>query len=516
MPNYLSPGVYIEEIPSGSKPIQSAGTSVCAFVGFTERRPEGNKGEPVLITSWTQYTANFGSFVAGAMLPMSVYGYFLNGGGICFVQSLMAAEEAAARANSPARKPFLQVPARSAELGPSLEIETKSSGPVSVTVADPPPGSPEDQFTVTVHGPGGAEETFNNVTFEKKKGSRHVVDVVNRESKLIKLIELESVAPLAERRPAVNTYTLPAPEVAGTSLVSTKSFEGDMSARIGLAGLEAIEQITMVCVPDLMAGYMSGQLSREDVKAVQLAVIAHCEKMKDRFAILDCLPDLNVQQMDDWRMKEAGYDSQFAAMYYPWIWVANPMANGSGPSSIKIPPSGHVAGLYARVDTERGVHKAPANEILRGALRLELDVSKGEQDILNPHGINCIRSFPGRGIRVWGARTLSSDSAWRYINVRRLFSMIEESVYEGTQWVVFEPNDMDLWARVKRTITAYLTTVWRSGALFGASPDEAFFVKCDAENNPADTRDAGMLVVEVGIAPVKPAEFVIFRFSQIS
>lgn len=516
MPNYLSPGVYIEEVPSGSKPIQSAGTSVCAFIGFTEKRPAGNQGEPVLVTSWTQYTTLFGGFVAGAMLPLSVYGYFLNGGGICFIQSLMAAEETAAKSGSSARKPSLQLPARGADIGPSLDIETKSSGPVSITVADPPPGSPDDQFTLTVHGPGGAEEVFNNLTFERKKGSRYAVDVVNKESKLIKLAEIESPAPLAERRPVLNTYNLPAPQAATSALVSTKSFEGDLSARVGLAGLEAIEQITMVCVPDVMSGYLSGQLTREDVKAVHLAVLAHCEKMKDRFAILDALPDLSPQQVDDWRMKEAGYDSAFAALYYPWIWVANPMANGSGPSSIKIPPSGYVAGLYARVDSERGVHKAPANEILRGVLRLEMEVSKGEQDILNPHSINCIRSFPGRGIRVWGARTLSSDSAWRYINVRRLFSMIEESVYEGTQWVVFEPNDMDLWARVKRTITAYLTTVWRSGALFGATPDEAFFVKCDAENNPADVRDAGMLVVEVGIAPVKPAEFVIFRFSQIS
>ncbi len=517
MPNYLSPGVYIEEVDRGSKPIQSAGTSVCAFIGFTERRPPGNRGEAVLVTSWSQYTNAFGGFVPGALLPLSVYGYFLNGGGICYVQSLMSAEEQMAQqsGSSSSKKPSLPMPAKNSELGASLTVEPKGTKEVTITVGDPPPGSPDDQFTLTVKGADGTEEVFGNVTFEKKRGSRNVVDVVNKESKLIKLTEIASEAPLAERRPAVGTYTLPASESKdSSSLVAPSTFEGDLTERVGLAGLEAVEEITMVCVPDVMSGYLSGQLSREDVKAVHLAVIAHCEKMKDRFAILDALPDLNPQSVNDWRMKEAGYDTQFAALYYPWIWVANPLAADGGPSAIKIPPSGYVAGMYARVDSERGVHKAPANEILRGVLRLELNVSKGEQDILNPNGINCIRSFPGRGIRVWGARTLSSDASWRYINVRRLFSNIEESVYDGTQWVVFEPNDMDLWARVKRTISAYLTNVWRSGALFGATADEAFFVKCDAELNPPEVRDAGMLIVEVGISPVKPAEFVIFRFSQ--
>jgi len=227
--------------------------------------------------------------------------------------------------------------------------------------------------------------------------------------------------------------------------------------------------------------------------------------------ILDAPADMKAQRVLEWRMNDAGYDSKYAALYYPWIWVQNPSGNGQ----IKVPPSGHVAGVYARVDQERGVHKAPANEIMRGVLSLELQVTHGEQGLLNVKGINCIRSFPGRGIRIWGARTLSSDMSWNYVNVRRLFCMIEESIYEGTQWVVFEPNDMDLWERVKRTITAFLTRVWRDGALFGSTPEEAFYVKCDSELNPPEVRDAGQLVVEIGLAPVKPAEFVIFRFSQM-
>ena len=162
------------------------------------------------------------------------------------------------------------------------------------------------------------------------------------------------------------------------------------------------------------------------------------------------------------------------------------------------------------------MHKAPANEIVRGAISLELNLTRAEHDQLNPIGINCIRTFPGRGIRVWGARTLSSDPAWRYLNVRRLFNYIEESILLGTQWVVFEPNDLDLWERVKRTIGAFLVRTWRDGALFGASPAEAFYVKCDGENNTAESIDAGQLIVDIGIAPVKPAEFVIFRLAQFS
>jgi len=179
-----------------------------------------------------------------------------------------------------------------------------------------------------------------------------------------------------------------------------------------------------------------------------------------------------------------------------------------------MPPSGHMAGVWARSDGERGVHKAPANEVVRGVLGLGLSLTSPEQGVLNPVGVNCIRSFPGRGIRVWGARTLSSDASWRYLNVRRLFNYVEKSIFNGTQWVVFEPNNMDLWERVKRDIKAFLTRVYMDGALFGATADQAFFVKCDAENNPQATRDAGQLIVDIGIAPVKPAEFVIFRIGQ--
>jgi hypothetical protein len=179
-----------------------------------------------------------------------------------------------------------------------------------------------------------------------------------------------------------------------------------------------------------------------------------------------------------------------------------------------IPPGGHIAGIYARSDIERGVHKAPANEIVRGAVELQFPLTSGEQDILNPRGVNCLRKFRGRGIRVWGARTTSSDSLWKYVNVRRLFLYIEESIEEGTQWVVFEPNNEKLWARVRQSITAFLTTLWRAGWLMGTKAEEAFFVKCDRSTMTQDDIDNGRLICVIGIAPVKPAEFVIFRIAQ--
>jgi len=286
-------------------------------------------------------------------------------------------------------------------------------------------------------------------------------------------------------------------------------FTGDVTIRSGMEGLEIAEDVTMVCCPDLMAAYQTGAIDRDGVKAVQLAMIAHCERMGDRVAILDPLPDLSPQEVKAWREREAGYDSKYAALYYPWIKVA-----GSNGKPLTVPPSGHLAGVYARSDNERGVHKAPANEVLRGVLEAATPITKGEQDTLNPSGVNCLRSFTGRGLRVWGARTLSSDPAWRYINVRRLFNYVEKSIEHGTQWIVFEPNDPDLWARVKRDVEAFLTGAWREGMLFGRTPSEAFFVKCDEELNPPDVRDRGQLFINVGLAPVKPAEFVVFRLSQ--
>jgi phage tail sheath protein FI len=332
---------------------------------------------------------------------------------------------------------------------------------------------------------------------------------VKAASQLIELIETASAPSV---RPANGTVTLVSASATPARL-EPSDYVGDVADRTGFGGLETIDEITMICVPDVMAAYQKGAIDLEGVKAVQTAMIAHCELMADRIAIIDPPPDMSPQAVLNWRQNDASYDSKFAALYWPWLKVYDPASN----ANIFVPPSGHMAGIWGRNDDTRGVHKAPANETVRGVVAVGSDLTSREQELLNPVGINCVRSFPGRGIRVWGARTLAAtETEWRYINVRRLFNYLEESILNGTQWVVFEPNDPALWARVRRTITAFLTNEWRKGALFGLTPDEAFYVKCDSETNPPDVVDAGQLVCEIGVAPVKPAEFVIFRLAQFS
>lgn len=509
-PEYLSPGVYVEEIDKGTKPIEGVGTACAAFVGFAEQGPVN---QPTFIPNFTEFVNTFGGFIKGGYLAPAVYGYFQNGGGRCYVTRLPGAEgEEEAEAKAVAALPSAAEP--SVE---SLVVTALEAGPagaeISVEVAKPSGEDvPEDQFDLIVRR-GGTEEVFEKLSFSKAKSARNVEDVVNKESTLIKVALKGATLSMAERVPAPGKYSLAVAEVTTTALapVSAEVIVGDAAERSGLSGFEVADDVTMLCVPDLMALYKGGAISMEGVKAVQLAMIAHCENMKDRFAILDCPPGLNPQQMKEWRMDTAGYDTKYGAVYYPWLRIANPAGNGE---SVLVPPSGHMAGIYARSDNERGVHKAPANEVVRGAMAVEMQITKGEQDILNPISVNCIRAFPGRGIRVWGARTLTSDASWRYINVRRLFNFVEKSIERGTQWIVFEPNDPNLWARIRRDITAFLTNVWRSGALFGPTPSQAFYVKCDEELNPQSVRDLGQVIIEIGMAPVKPAEFVIFRISQ--
>ncbi len=511
MPEYLSPGVYIEEVNSGARPIEGVGTAMAAFVGMA---PSGPANRPVLITNWTQYVETFGALeesgrrnphLNGSYLSHAVYGFFLNGGGRCYVTRIAPAGST----DTPPRQP-LQITSRSSRAVPSFSIEAKTDSQEDIQVEIAPPTAedpPEGTFTLRVKM-GTVEESYENVSIGKRPGTTNVAEAVAN-SVLITVVESQAGGTLADRAPQVGTYLLAAPASATVPAVQPSSFVGDVTERSGMEGLEVAEDVTMVCCPDIMAAYQAGALDREGVKAVQLAMIAHCERMGDRIAILDPLPDLNPQEVKRWREVESNFDSKYAALYYPWIKIAGPDGQ-----SIAVPPSGHIAGIYARSDAERGVHKAPANEVIRGALEAVTQITKGEQDTLNPSGVNCLRSFTGRGLRVWGARTLSSDPAWRYINVRRLFNYVEESIEQGTQWVVFEPNDEDLWARVRRDVEAFLTGVWRDGALFGSTPDQAFFVKCDAEINPPDVRDRGQLFIDIGLAPVKPAEFVVFRMSQ--
>lgn len=283
-----------------------------------------------------------------------------------------------------------------------------------------------------------------------------------------------------------------------------------------LAQFEPVDEIALVAAPGI-----TGDTERA-------AMVIHCrQKTKDRFAIFDCAEtvetggELDLTLLDPSNTSNVLPDnSDFAAFYFPWIEVFDPVSKIQNPSSsgrIFVPPSGYMAGIYARVDNERGVHKAPANEVVLGALGLKYQISKAQQDGLNPQGVNVIRDLNGN-IRVWGARTIggNANADLKYINVRRTLLFLSESIDEGTQWVVFEPNTPALWQKISRNITAFLSNVWRSGALFGTTQAEAFYVKCDAETNPPELRELGQVVTEIGVAIVRPAEFVIFRISQFS
>jgi phage tail sheath protein FI len=519
MPTYAAPGVYVEEVPSSQKVLTAAATAIAAFVGFTELAPNDDPSDPDgvkprLVTSWTQFEQLYGSFKNGCMLPLSVYGYFQNGGTIAYIVRIPN--------TTPAGEPAqLSLPAADRALGKPLTV-TSIEPDANLTVVVETAAEDEESetegpspFTLLVREGTSVVESYPDLTLTP--GDRNAETVVNATSTRVKVkvdladgVDLSSVMEIL--KPGVFALEKAAPvQVA----VSGKKFAGSESARTGINGLAIAEEVTMVLVPDLItaATKADGTLDLGMWKAVQTALIGHCELEGNRMAILDSPPGMTPQQIKEWRSDIAMYDSQFAAFYYPWIKVDNP-AGTNGDREMFVPPSGHIAGVWARTDDTRGVWKAPANDTIRGCLDIERPISKNEQGLLNPIGINCIRPFGTRGIRIWGARTLSSDSDWRYINVRRLFNMIESTILDGTQWAVFEPNDMKLWEGVSRTLTGFLTGLWKSGALFGASPDQAFYVKCDGETNPPESIDEGKLVVEVGLAPVKPAEFVIFRISQ--
>ena len=517
---YLTPGVYVEEVSSSSATLSAGATAVAAFVGFTAKAPTDDPSDPEgvkprLVTNWTQFENLFGGFVPGIMLPHSVYGYFNNGGTLAYIVRIpntIPATESGVRA----------LVSGDRSLGTAIEVTTvEPNAPISIAVTpeEAAADAADDAaptFKIDVVEGGKIVESFPNLTLAK--GDRQAEAIVNKESTKVKLatkIDTDKLVNDLASIPA-GVYSIE-PAAATTTPVAGKAFSGSESARTGINGLVIADDVTMVIVPDLItaATKEDGSVDLNMWKSVQLALINHCEGQANRMAVLDAPPGMSPQQVKEWRADVAMYDSQFAAFYYPWIKVSNPASIDASDTEIMVPPSGHMAGIWARTDDTRGVWKAPANEVVRGALDVENNITKGEQGLLNPMGINCIRPFGTRGIRVWGARTLSSNTDWTYINVRRLFNMIETAIMNGTQYAVFEPNDQQLWEGLKRTVGSFLRGLWRDGALFGATAEQAFYVKCDSETNPPESIDLGRVIVEVGISPVKPAEFVIFRIAQI-
>jgi uncharacterized protein len=517
MPEYLSPGVYVEEISRGPRPIEGVGTSTAGFAGPTERGPES----PRLITSWLDFQRWYGGHIPDvSYLAYAVQGYFENGGQRCFVTRVTGNDATAAfaqvgdlnliafgrgiwgnnirvkieaAANSTARNPMLKVSILYYRSFPQNFVDPT----VSANATNPDRRTPD------------VLEVYDNLT-HTPGDSNNIETVLNSASKLVRAFW-------------ANANPQP-PPIAGFDAgvlqqgtdgtpIGIDDFRGDLNVipnpidpnsellgrSRGLEGLETVDEVTLLLVPDQARSALYDVLN--------LDIVGQCERLKDRFAVLSVR-----QGQSDAGNLNLPTDTQYGALYHPWIWIYDVSTNARR----LIPPAGHIAGIMARTDVERGVHKAPANEIVRSALELEFPITKGAQDILNPRGVNCIRDFrsDGRGIRLWGARTMSSDGMWKYVNVRRLFIFIEESIDESTQWVVFEPNDQLTWDAVRRSISDFLRRLWKNGALFGATEEEAFFVRCDRTTMTQDDIDNGRLICYIGVAPVKPAEFVIFRISQ--
>ena len=516
MPEYLSPGVYIEEFEIGAKPIEGVSTSTAAFLGETERGPT----YPQLVTSFLEYRRIFGEFFnENKFMPVAVDGFFSNGGQRCFVCRIVDREEAD-RASFDFdsiqisaigegawgdRIAFRIKPASTERNGFKLQVHYWSAARLPADPVDPLPDATEIQdlqARLRNQAPTQLTEEFDDLVLDPASPN-YVEKRLGRNLGLSSLIEVTHVLGNNDRPPNGPLTFLDGGDDGDD--VELADYRGrdiptQTVRRSGLAALEepAFEDVAIVYSPDA---------SSEDGLVDEL--MTHCERNKYRFLILDSARnEAQITGIDP----RADRPSQYAAFYYPWIKVFEPI---SGARKM-VPPGGHVAGIYARTDIERGVFKAPANEVVRGALELEFEVSDGGQAILNPRGVNAIRAFPGRGRRIWGARTLSDNTLWKYVNVRRLFIFIEASVFRGTQWVVFEPNNDRLWARVKQTITEFLRTQWRLGALFGATEEEAFFVKVDRSTMTDDDINNGRLIVVIGIAPVRPAEFVIFRIAQLT
>jgi len=517
MPEYLHPGVYIEEIERGPRPIEGVPTSTAAFLGEAER----GSITPRLVTSYKDYQRWFGDvFNDHKFLPHATNGFFENGGRRTFICRIVGDGASAAQAA------FGDFTVRAA--GPGdwgnrvfvriVDSSTKdgSGNPVGFRLqlaywSGPPPAvdpfSPEGRRTLP--RPSLIEDFDDLVTDEQSPdfyGKRvPFIDLDKGEtnqgpesSALGVLVKNAGVATTTAPGKAATLLSGGADDATPVGVDDfTGGIAGNRTTEQGLLALEAdpYRDVALVYAPNVSID-------------IAKAVIDHCENMRFRFAVVDADKGKNNPSELDPRTTLA--DSSYSAFYYPWLVTSDPR---TGARKL-VPPGGHVLGIYARTDSDRGVFKAPANEVVRGALTLEYDINDRVQDDLNPKGVNVVRNFPGRGIRVWGARTMSSNGLWKYVSVRRLFIFLEHSIYDGTQWVVFEPNDDKLWARVIDTIRLFLRGQWRLGALFGRTEQEAFFITCDRTTMTQDDILNGRLICEIGIAPVRPAEFVIFRIFQ--
>ena len=569
MAEYLSPGVYIEEFDSGPTPMQGVGTSTAGFIGVAEKGPIS--GMPVLVTGPSDFSRKFGGYLHEnefgqyRFLAHAVNQFFANGGSRAFVMRVAPVDATIAKASCKQGKDgvvsisatnpgawgnsiivsFEEVSNSKTQILEDLGEgkyrfksvagfnvgdvvcvkggEEEQFGLINnlagdiVSFAEPFEGDVVDagllpKFTVNsceldiVVDYKGEVEKYSGVTFNSSAPS--FIEKVMSKSEIVSVKAQpteEAVSPLDVVKQVFSgkgdaiKVTLSGGFNGTAASLSDADFIGKdegPGARTGIQSFIDNTDVSIMAIPGIVS------------PNVQLSLVSHCENLASRFAVLDV--PMTAKTVSDILKHRDIVDSDYCAMYHPWIQVFDPLDK----KDTFIPPSGSIMGIFARSDNARGVHKAPANEVIANCTGLFVNYSVAEQDLLNPKGVNLIRKFPGAGIRVWGARTASSKPLWKYVNVRRLFIYLEESIKANTNWVVFEPNDANLWSRVQRTIEMFLEGVWRSGALVGGSPSEAFFVDIGPNTMSKDDIDNGRMICVIGVAPVKPAEFVIFRITQ--
>jgi phage tail sheath protein FI len=571
MPEYLAPAVYVEETSFRSKSIAGVGTSTAAFVGATARGPRSDGADgitPPLLTSVADYERYYGGLdelrvgtdARPNYMALAVQAFFANGGGRLYVARVCGAgasapasaglvDGAAAAAQVTLRGRYPgggRIPGRSDEANLVAVLRQEERESTKANALRQPAGTmvriDNDYYvvgTTPLQTSAASADAFNNLpdtgtvrlvalgievsdasgvifgasslafhtAHPRYAGLRLGAAPPSTADRLTNPVVLDRGANVTavQLRAALLGALVERPVALtggreGTALPTAVAFGQ------ALDRLLALEDISIVAAP--------GSSSFPDAAAVTQLLIGHAQTRRAyRIAVLDTPPS---QEIADVRALKGGLDSSHAALYYPWIEISNPAAatDPTAPARIAVPPSGAVCGIYARNDIQRGVWKSPANEVVTGALDLQRHVRFGEQEVLNPLGVNCIRALPNRGIRVWGARTTSSDPEWMYVAVRRYFLYLEASIDRGTQWAVFEPNGERLWDNVRTTVEDFLYNEWISGALLGATPQEAYFVRCDRTTMTQNDLDNGRLVCLIGVAALKPAEFVIFRIGQ--
>lgn len=571
MAEYLSPGVYIEEFESGGKPMEGVGTSTAGFVGLAERGPA--EGVPQLITNFADFKRTYGGYLSEnefgdyRFLAYATEHFFVNGGSRCFISRVVPGDAKCAVGSMPKEKAVIEISAKNPGIwGDSIRVVITPASKAKTQILEKVSLGDSAKYLVkngAGFNPGdvvlftdGLDTQYNKVAgnqdnfitfvkeFEGDVSDRNLLPQktistceITLEAKYDDIIEIyenisfnvESANFIEKKISKSNLVTICFCGIISDDIVHPfQELVLDIDQAMGTISLSGGSNgsVSSLSAADFI-GVDNGAGKRTGIQAfmdndvvsimavpgivdpnVQLTLIAHCENLASRFAVLDMPRD--DKKVEDILKHRDMFDSHYAAMYHPWLEIFDPLDK----KNIAIPPSGSITGIYARSDNTRGVHKAPANEVVRACVGLDCQFNKGEQDILNPKGVNLIRAFSGQGIRVWGARTVTSNASWKYINVRRLFIFIEETIKANTNWAVFEPNDEVLWVRVKRTINVFLTGLWRNGSLAGTSPEEAFFVNIGRSTMSQDDIDNGRLICVIGVAPVKPAEFVIFRITQ--